>query len=152
MSRLGLSGSILGGSAATGVITFGGAIAAGFVIDALIDQLLRVLGYDPAADVEQKVVESLQYCEDFILDGESWADLGRFVRNRPGGVLNMDALAAPSSAPANKPSGPAKMPAAPKQKQYEKCGLYDQLFLLASGRARLREEALRKLLLEGDGR
>ncbi len=140
VARLGLSGTILGGSAATGAFTLGGAVVAGILLDALLDRLLRAIGYDPEGGIEEQVVEALQYCEDLILAGDALADIGRFLRTEEPWI----GLGGGPKAPADTPSVPPG-----QEKKYQKFGLIDQLFLLASGRAKLRREALKKLVLEG---
>ncbi len=140
VGRLGLSGTILGGSAATGAVTLGGAVVAGILLDALLDRLLPAIGYDPERGTEAEVEEALQYCEELILDGDALADMGRFIRRD----LDWGAVVGRPKAAADMPSVPAG-----QEKQYQKCGLTDQLFRLADERAKLRNEALKKLVLEG---
>ena len=45
--RLGISAGVLGTGAASGVATLGVGIAAGFVVDAVLDRVLRAMGHDP---------------------------------------------------------------------------------------------------------
>jgi len=119
IARLGLSGGIMGGSVASGAITLGGGVIAGFVIDALLDRLLRLLGYDPESDIEEQVIQSLRDSENLILQGEGAADAAR-----AGGVDKKDAGK----------------------------GLHYYLSALSRERTKLRNEALRKLVLEGGER
>ncbi len=135
--RLGVSAGILGTGAASGTVTLGVGIAAGFVLDATLDWVLKAYGHDPAGDIASKVTEALDMFQGLLLDGDRQAvrtyetlrrlqndDLFPFVRDEcrrsadrmeTGGYLGLD----------------------------------HELKRLQEVRARLREGALRKLILEG---
>jgi hypothetical protein len=70
VERLGLSGGILGTGAAIGVETLGVGLAAGFILDALLDRVLKVFGHDPTSDIAGKLSESLSAFESQLLDGD----------------------------------------------------------------------------------
>jgi hypothetical protein len=135
--RLGVSAGILGTGAASGAVTLGVGIAAGFILDALLDQVMKAWGHNPAGQIALEVNHVLDKFENLLLDGDRDAvqtyetlrrlqndDLFTFVRKEcrrafdamdSGGYL----------------------------------GLSHELKRLQETRSRLREEALRKLILEG---
>jgi hypothetical protein len=68
--RLGISAGVLGTGMASGAATLGLGIAASFLVDALLDQMLAWAGYDPTGNIAQKVCETLKRCEDLLLEGD----------------------------------------------------------------------------------
>ena len=71
--RLGVSAGILGTGAASGTVTLGVGIAAGFVLDATLDWVLKAYGHDPAGDIASKVTEALDMFQGLLLDGDRQA-------------------------------------------------------------------------------
>jgi hypothetical protein len=135
--RLGVSAGILGTGAASGAATLGIGIAAGFVLDALLDRILKACGHDPVCAVALEVDETLDMIEDLLLDGDRQAvptyetlrrlqndDLFPFVRNEC-------------------------RRAADRMETGGYLGLDHDFKRLREARSRLREEALKKLILEG---
>jgi hypothetical protein len=135
--RLGISGGILGSGAASGVATLGIGLAASVVIDAVLDQVLKACGHDPAGDIAAKVDEALDLLQAMLLDGDPQAlktyetlrrlqehDLFPFVRTEC-------------------------RQAADRMETGGYLGLDREFKRLKEARCGLRTEALRKLILEG---
>lgn len=74
--RLGISAGVLGTGMASGAATLGLGIAAGFLVDALLDQMLAWCGYDPTGNIAQKVCETLKRFEDLLLEGDPSSEGG----------------------------------------------------------------------------
>ncbi|MGO9113944.1 MAG: hypothetical protein ACLP9L_32410 [Thermoguttaceae bacterium] len=136
--RLGLSAGVLGTGAASAAETLGVGIAAGFIVDALLDRILRAMGHDPTRDIADKVGEALDTFRDLLLDGDEQAvstyrklremqdeDLFGFVRSEC-------------------------RRAADKVETGGYLGLRKELQRLRDSRGLLRQEALKKLILEGE--
>ena len=68
-ARLGLSGTILGTGAASGVATFGIGIVVGIVMDRFLDWVFRMAGHDPEAKIAAKASKSLDQFEGIIIRG-----------------------------------------------------------------------------------
>ena len=117
--RLGVSGTVLSGGVASGAVTLGGGVIAGVIIDALLDHLLRLLGYDPEEKIEKLVAESLEYSADLVVLGKVSA---KTAKNKKSGVAHS---------------------------RGGSDGLFHHLTLLASQRAQVREKAVKTLLAEG---
>ena len=135
--RLGISAGILGTVAASGAATLGVGIAAGFVLDALLDSVMKAWGYDPAGDIADKIDATLDLFRDYLLDGDPQAveadeklrrlqtqDLFPFVRDECGRAADL-----------MQTSG--------------RLGLGYELKRLKESRSKLCEKALKKLILEG---
>ncbi len=136
-ARLGVSGGILGAGAYSGVATFGVGLVAGLLVDMALDWVIRQAGYDPEGEVAAKVEQSLHQLESMILDGDKAAhkeyDDARW--NEWWSWSTEDREAARSKAEAIESGG--------------SLGLRHQLQRLNELRSRLREAALRGLILEG---
>jgi hypothetical protein len=62
-AELGLNAGVLGTGAASTVATLGAGLVAAVVLDSLLDEVLKMAGYDPAAKIEALVRESLDRLE-----------------------------------------------------------------------------------------
>ena len=135
--RLGISDGILGTGAASGVAMLGVGVVVGFLVDGAVDWTMKKAGYDPAGDIAREVSDTLTRMESLIIDGDPKAqgnvqklrhlqehDLFTFVRAEC--QKGADRLEAGGS-----------------------LGLRHELNRLRQVRSRLREEALKKLILEG---
>jgi hypothetical protein len=138
-TRLGVSAGILGAGATGGAASAGITIGLAIVIDMGVERLLRLTGSDATSKVTARVEESLDDLRDLILDGDATA------------------VAAYHKIRARRETFPTeagrKKIAAALQEMEDKgdLGLRRMLFRLHYERARLREAALRKLILEGSG-
>src|SRR5262249_54300099 len=135
--RLGVSGGILGTGAASGVATLGVGLVVGFLVDGAVDWTMRQAGYDPAGDIAHEVANTLGRMETLLVEGEPDAhrafkklrhlqDHDRFSFVRSECRQSADRIEASGI-----------------------LGLRHELNRLNKLRSRLREEALRKLVLEG---
>ena len=138
--RLGVSSAALGGGAASGAVTLGTGFVAGIIIDLLLDRLLRVFGYDPEAEIEQSVRDSIDYCNNLIVFGARTADFVEIVK-KPFDPLARDEQ--PKSNIAGKPATRRDS----QQKEDE--GLLFHLHVLYATKATLRDQAIRALLDKG---
>jgi hypothetical protein len=102
VTRLGMTGTIMGIGLDSSVVTFGGGLVAAFVVDHALDSVLRYFGHDPEEQIASEVRGSLNAVCRAIVEGNS--------------------------------------------------GMRQSLKELHGGRARLREAALRKLIMEGGRR
>lgn len=135
--RLGVSAGILGTGAASGAATLGVGVAAGFVLDALLDWVLKACGHDPAGDIAGKVDRALDMFQGLLLDGDQQAartyqTLRRLQNDDPFPFVRDECRRAADAMDAG-----------------GYLGLGHELKRLQETRSRLREEALRKLILEG---
>jgi hypothetical protein len=135
--RLGVSAGILGSGAASGAVTLGVGIAAGLVLDALLDWVLKAWGHDPAGDIAAKVDEALDMFQGLLLDGDpqavrTYETLRRLQNHDPFPFVRAECRLA-----------------ADRMETGGYLGLCRELKRLQEARSRLREEALRKLILEG---
>ncbi len=136
-TSLGVSGGILSAGAGAGIATFGVGLVAAILVDMALDWVIRQQGYDPEGEIAGKVIETLNKLESLILDG------------KPGAIQSYE---------------DAKWNAAwgfrPQRRalsrhivdQFEKSGdlgLRHHLQRLNEVRARMREEALKALILKG---
>jgi len=136
-TSLGVSGGILSAGAGAGIATFGVGLVAAILVDMALDWVIRQQGYDPEVEIAGKVIETLNKLESLILDG------------KPGAIQSYE---------------DAKWNAAwgfrPQRRalsrhivdQFEKSGdlgLRHHLQRLNEVRARMREEALKALILKG---
>lgn len=135
--RLGISGGILGSGAASGAVTLGIGVVVGILVDYLVDWIMRRAGYDPAAEVAREVSATLGRMEGLMVDGQPEAQQAfqklrhlqrydRFSFVREECRKSADAI-----------DGAGVL------------GLRHELNRLGEVRGRLREAALRRLLLEG---
>jgi hypothetical protein len=135
--RLGVSAGVLGTGAVSGVATLGIGIAAGFLVDAVLDQFLRAIGHDPAGDIANKVCQALDTFQGLLLDGDpkavsTYRTLRKMQQDDPVELVREGCRRA-----------------ADKIETGGCLGLRNELKRLRETRARLREEALKKLILEG---
>jgi hypothetical protein len=134
--RLGVSAGILGTGAASGAATLGVGIAAGIVLDALLDWVLKACGHDPAGDIAEKVDQALDMFQGMLLDGDpqavrTYETLRRLQNSDPFPFVRNECRRA-----------------ADRMETGGYLGLCPELKRLQDARSRLREEALRKLILE----
>jgi hypothetical protein len=137
VERLGLSGGILGTGAAIGVETLGVGLAAGIILDVLLDRVLQACGHDPAGDIAGKVDEALDMFQALLLDGDpqavrTYQTLRRLQNDDPFWFVREKCRRA-----------------ADRMETGGYLGVDHELKRLREIRSRLREEALKKLILEG---
>jgi hypothetical protein len=136
-TRLGVSAGILGAGATGGAASAGITIGLAIVIDMGVERVLRLTGSDATSKVAARVEESLDGLRDLILDGDATA------------------VAAYHKIRARRetfPSAEGRRKIATALVEMEAkgdLGLRRMLFQLHYERARLREAALRKLILDG---
>jgi hypothetical protein len=135
--RLGISAGILGTGAASGAATLGVGIAAGIVLDALLDWVLKACGHDPAGDIAAKLDQALDMFEGLLLDGDpqavrTYETLRRLQDSDPFPFVRVECRRA-----------------ADRMETGGYLGLSRELNRLHEARSRLREEALKNLILEG---
>jgi hypothetical protein len=137
-TRLGMSAGILGAGASGGAASAGITIGLAIVIDMGVERVLRLTGSDATSKVTARVEESLDGLRDFILDGDTTA-VAAYHKIR----------ARRETFPTEQ--GRKKIASTLKEMEAKgDLGLRRMLFQLHYERARLREAALRKLILEGD--
>jgi hypothetical protein len=135
--RLGVSGGILGSGAASGAATLGIGLVAGFVVDAAVDWIMRQHGYDPAGDIARELSATLVRIEGLVVDGEPQA---HGVFNRLRHLQEHDRfpfVRAQCAQSADRMSGGGAL------------GLRHEMSRLRQLRSALRQEALKRLVLEG---
>jgi hypothetical protein len=136
-TRLGVSAGILGAGATGGAASAGITIGLAIVIDVGVERLLRLTGSDATSKVTARVEESLDGLRDLILDGDATA-VSAYHKIR----------ARRETFPTE--AGRKKIAAALEAMESKgDLGLRRMLFQLHYERARLREAALRELILEG---
>jgi len=136
-THMGISGGVIGTGAYAGAVTFGVGLAAGIMVDMALDFIMREGGYDPEGEIAAKVVSSFQKLQGLILDGK--ADAWK-------GYENQKFYSRWDFRPARRELAGAIV------RQFEKSGdlgLRFQLENIHQIRARLRDEALRNLILTG---
>jgi hypothetical protein len=136
-TRLGVSAGLLGAGASSSTVSAGVTIGLAIVIDIGIDRVMRLAGADAATKVTAKVEESLDELHGFILNGDATAtEAYHKIRARR------------ETFPSE--TGRAKIETTLHAMEAKgDLGLRRMLFDLHQKRARLREAALRKLVLEG---
>ncbi len=135
-ARLGVSAGVLGTGAAAGWATFGVGLVAAVVVDAAISQAAKMAGYDPTARVSEKVQGVLAQVRSLLVDGNPEA------RQALEQLRNMQANDADAGVRAE------CRKAADAIEAGGNLGLRSELLKLHEVRARLRREALRRLVLE----
>jgi hypothetical protein len=138
-TRLGISAGLLTAGAASGWATFGVGLVAAIVLDISIDWLMKLSGYDPAGEVAAKVNQTLDRVRLMIVRGDpeahaAYKKLRDLEQRDP--VASVRAECG-QSADHIAASG--------------NLGLRFELERLNEVRAKLRREALRRLVLEGGG-
>jgi len=74
LTRLGVSSGILGAGAASTVASLGLGLLAGYLIDMVVEWLLKeVFKYDPVREIARKVNESLEQMRKSLIDGDTAA-------------------------------------------------------------------------------
>jgi hypothetical protein len=138
-TRLGVSAGVLGAGATGGAASAGITIGLAIVIDMGIERVLRLTGSDATSKVTARVEESLDALRDLILDGDATAVAAYHkIRARRETFPSAE--------------GRKRIAAALVELEAKgDLGLRRMLFQLHYERARLREAALRKLILEGGG-
>jgi hypothetical protein len=136
-TELGISGGILGAGASSGAVTFGVGLVAGILVDMALDWIIRQAGYDPEGEIAVKVVASLDQLERTILDGD------KKTRERYD-TANWDSTWSWSSSDRESASAQAKAIEAGGG-----LGLEHQLRHINEIRSKLRNEALKGLILTG---
>ncbi len=137
-TRLGVSAGVLGAGASGGAASAGVTVGLAIVIDLGIEWLLSLSGSDATSQVTVRVRESLDNLQALILEGDPSAVAAYHkIRSRR------------DSFPTEQ--GRARIKAALDEIETKgDLGLRRMLMRLHDERSRLREAALRKLVLEGD--
>lgn len=139
-AKLGVDAGILAAGAASSWGTFGLGLAAAIVVDVALDWAMKMAGHDPVGKVAEKVSGTLENLRSLLIDGdpEALADFEKLSR-----------LAA--SDPDEKVRKLCKR-AATAIERSGSLGLRRELWRLHEQRARLRDEAIRSMILEsGNG-
>jgi hypothetical protein len=136
-TRLGLSAGVLGAGASGGAASAGVTIGLAIVIDMGIEWAMRLTGADATTKVTARVEQSLDELRDFILEGDTTA-----VEAYHKILARRDTF--PTA------EGRRKIDAALQDMEAKgHLGLRQMLFQLHQRRSHLREQALKKLILEG---
>jgi hypothetical protein len=137
-TRLGVSAGILGAGATGGAASAGITIGLAVVIDMGVERVLRLTGSDATSKVTARVEESLDGLRNLILDGDATAVTAYHkIRARRDTFPTAE--------------GRKKIAAVLNEMETKgDLGLRRMLFQLHYERSRLREAALRKLILEGE--
>ncbi len=134
--RLGLSTAVLTTGASSVVVTIGVGVAAAFIIDAMIDWILKSVGYDPVAELAEDIDCTLGDVGGWVVFGDDYIKqlhyhtLGKLSGLKFGGLR----YKAPWSPP-------------PSKEKYK--GLLLKMLEPAEARDKLLTAALKKLILEG---
>ncbi|RUL89424.1 hypothetical protein [Tautonia sociabilis] len=162
--RLGISGGILGTGAYSGTVTFGIGLVVGILVDMALDWAIREAGYDPEGEIAAKVDETLDRLESTILDGPSAADFPDYPSPHPLTPEIARILIPPRGSPPPSAEEEQRRHAVAEEYFAAKdrwfmakaahedpgsLGMRNQLSRLHEARARLRQAALRRLILEG---
>lgn len=165
--RLGISGGILGTGAYSGAVTFGVGLVVGILLDMTLDWAIRQAGYDPEAEIAAKVMATLDRLETTILDGPSASDFPDYPSSNPLGKYEYHDLVPPRGGPepteeewARWREMAAKFFAERDRWEVARAahenpgslGMRNQINRLSEARSRLREAALKRLILEGGAR
>jgi hypothetical protein len=136
-ARLGVSGGILGAGAASSWATLGVGLLVAIIINAVLDWALHQAGYDPAREIAGKVRDILAQVRTLILDGDPQvAACYAALRSKEKATwFFWERAECRKQAEAIEASG--------------RLGLRHELDKIHSLRARLRRDALTKLVLEG---
>ena len=136
-ARLGIEGGILGAGATSGWVTFGAGLIAAILLDMALDWVIRQAGYDPERDIAAKVEQALDHLESLILEGDkethSQYDASRWWERWSWSASDREEARAKAEAIESSGS----------------LGLKHQLQRLNELRSRLREAALKSLILKG---
>ncbi|MGC3971470.1 MAG: hypothetical protein QM775_30255 [Pirellulales bacterium] len=135
-ARLGVSAGVLGTGAASSWGTFGLGLVAAVVVDVAISKVARWAGYDPVERVSASVRNTLTQVRALLVDGNPDARAA-FDTLRKMQTEDPDAAVRDES-----------RRAADSIERSGNLGLRDELRKLHDARARLRREALRRLVLE----
>jgi hypothetical protein len=136
-TELGISSSVLGAGAYAGVFTAGVTFIAALLVDMALDWVIRQAGYDPEGEVAAKVTQSLDRLERVILEGDP-KTLERYEQAK--------FFASWSFTSSGRDSASAEVQSIESS---GRLGLNRQLRHINDLRARLREQALQSLILEG---
>lgn len=136
--RLGISAGILGSGAAVGWATFGVGLVAAIALDFMVDGVLRFSGYDPEGQVVAKVNDMLTSLKKALVNGDpeahaAYSKLRRMAREDPVAAVRDESK-----------------DAADRIDRGGHLGLRHELRRLHEVRAKVRREALRRLILEGE--
>jgi hypothetical protein len=137
VGELGLEGGILGSGAVVGIGTLGVGLIIGFIVDAVLDDLLRIIGYDPQREIARHVCGALDEMRALLVDGDTRA---RSTHEKLCKLASDDWWEDVRT---------ASRRAADRIERGGRLGLRWELQRIQQVRARLRQEALRKLLLKG---
>jgi hypothetical protein len=135
-TKLGIDAGILGTGAASSWATLGVGLAAAIVVDLTVDWMMKVAGHDPVTTVASKVETTLGYVRTLIIDGDPEAfddyhKLERLTESDPDEHVR------------------AKCAEAVRViDQSGRLGLRHELWRVHHERARLREAALRRMVLD----
>jgi len=135
-SSFGISGGILGVGAGTGIATFGVGLVAAIIVDMGLDWVMSQRGYDPESQIAKQVIATLDTCESYILSGKPGA-YQRYENAKWNARWDF--------------RSERRELAKEKARAIEKSGdlgLRHHLRRLHEVRARLREEALKTLILK----
>ncbi len=134
---LGISGGILGTGAYAGTMTFGVGLVAGILVDMTLDFVIRQAGYDPEGEIAAKVVATLDHLERVILEGdEKTREQYETAKWNSTWSFSSDSRQSASAVARSLESGRG-------------LGLKHQLHHMNDVRSKLRDEAVKALILEG---
>lgn len=165
--RLGISGGVLGTGAYSGAVTFGVGLIAGILVDMALDWAIKQAGYDPEGEIAGKVMAALDRLETTLLDGPSASDFPDYPSPHPLGKYDLRDLIPPRGESEPSPEEEERRRKVADRFFAERdrwevaraahedpgsLGMRNQLTRLHEARSRLREAALRRLILKGGAR
>ncbi len=137
-SRLGVSAGVLGAGAASGWATFGAGLVAAVVVDAALNRVIRAAGYDPVAQIQEKIDAVLRDVRGLLVEGDpeavaAYDKLRRLAGDDPDAEVRRECAAAVRAIEAG-----------------GSLGLRRELDRLRQARGTVRREALRRLVFTGE--
>jgi hypothetical protein len=137
IAEAGIPTSFYGAGLVAGVATLGVAIVVAYVMDCIIDQVLRACGYDSERQIAHEVREAIQKIEERLIDGSA------------GAVYTYDRLCHAALHDGMTSVREASRKATDQMRRGGHLGLQWELHNLHETRKRLRHAAIRKFLVEG---
>ncbi|MCE9603458.1 MAG: hypothetical protein K8U03_00990 [Planctomycetia bacterium] len=138
-TRLGVSAGILGTGAASSWATFGIGLVAAVAIDVAIDRITKIAGYDPAEKISEKVRDVLKQVRTLLVEGD------------PEALAALDKLRSMARSDNDATVRAESQKAVDSIEAGGSLGLRRELLKLHETRAKLRREALRRLVFDETG-
>jgi hypothetical protein len=137
-TKLGIDAGILGTGAASSWATLGVGLAAAIVVDLTVEWVMKAAGYDPVTAVASKVESTLDHVRTLIIDGDPEA-FDDYHQLRRLAETDSDKRVRTKCAEAVRVI-----------EQSGRLGLRHELWRVHHDRARIREAALRRMVLDAE--